>query len=503
MTPSQFPYPIPDIQVLPLEQAFVAAYPAPPGRLVDDWPPQQAKYLKVYLKEIGCKTAVIEQHYVDRVFMQDEAVYYVRSLRNYPNFTRRLHFFTEEFNQDKWRSMIARAGSGEHADIQRWLQAAYRGFSVVRPLPDCPVGRTVLPAYATRAPAGSTSVFDALHDHSTHLAGFELTIKGVPFQEQDQGVSACATTALWSALYGVAPLEGVAVPSPASITMAATRYPLQEGRPFPTEGLSLRQICEATRAAGFSPIVILGKNLADDLLQIFSYVQSGLTPVLALEPEGDGGPGHAVCAVGMRCGTTKPQTDPALSFREASTALSGLYIHDDRLGPYAFAELFSTTDKRNNAVRTGVSIEWPDKSADQAWFLHAVVVPVPQKLRLSITRMRRVGLQAAQAIGEYFKDPLTTLNCRYELGRRYVVKAYTFGLSDDGMYQLACRTALSRFIGLIEITGPNGPILDLLLDTTETNPEPAVLACVRRSGMKGNDPLLAAIARHFGAPVVS
>src|SRR5580704_5146146 len=152
---------------LTLEQAFISAYPAPPGRLVDDWPPQQAKYLRVYLNEIGCKTVVIEQHYVDRVFMQDEAVYYVRNLRNYPNYTRRLHFFTEQFDLDKWKAMIARAGRGEHAVIQDQLQNWYRGFSVVRPLPDCPVGRTVLPAFPTREPPGSTSAFEALHSHST------------------------------------------------------------------------------------------------------------------------------------------------------------------------------------------------------------------------------------------------------------------------------------------------------------------------------------------------
>jgi hypothetical protein len=117
--------------------------------------------------------------------------------------------------------------------------------------------------------------------------------------------------------------------------------------------------------------------------------------------------------------------------------------------------------------------------------------------------MRRVGLQAAQAVGEYCGQPLTTLNCQYELGRHYVVRAYTFGLSEEGMYQLACRTALSRFLGLIEISGPDGPILDLLLDTTETNPEPAVLACIERNAIKGNGPLLEAIARYFGAPVIS
>ncbi len=39
------------------------------------------------LREIDCKTVVVEQHYIDRVFMHDDAVFYVRNLRSYPNCT--------------------------------------------------------------------------------------------------------------------------------------------------------------------------------------------------------------------------------------------------------------------------------------------------------------------------------------------------------------------------------------------------------------------------------
>src|SRR5207244_4410176 len=104
------------------------------------------------------------------------------------------------------------------------LQQNYRGFSVVRPIPGAPVGRTVLPASVTRAPADSTSVFSPVRRHATHLAGFTLVTEGVPFQQQDHAVSACATTALWSALDSVASLEELPVASPANIAEAATRY---------------------------------------------------------------------------------------------------------------------------------------------------------------------------------------------------------------------------------------------------------------------------------------
>ena len=500
---SDLQYPSLEIHVLSAETEFLPLYVQPPGIAPQHWPPLQARYLQVYLREIGCQTVIVENHYIDHVFMQDDAVYYVRSLRSYPNFTRRLHFFKEPFDHTGWRQMIDRAGRGAHSTVQDYLQACYLGFSVVRPLPDSPIGRTVLPAISLRVPDDTVSCFATTRRHNVHLAGFSLHVDGVPFQSQDQGVSACATTALWSALDCVAAREEMTVSSPASITESATRYPLQEGRPFPNEGLTVRQICEATRVAGFSPIVIHSQSVEDDRLQISSYARSGFAPVLAVVPARGGKTGHAVCCVGLRNGPTTPQTDPEIMFREASSGLRGIYIHDDRLGPYAFAGLAPLTDK-SGIIRTCVSIEWPDTHPDESWFLHAIVVPVPQKLRLTLFRLRRSGLNIAQAIGTAFAEPQTTLDCRFELSRTYVRRIYTFGLSGEGLYRAVCSIALSRYIGLIEVTGPAGPILDIVVDSTETNSESATLACIKRSGFPNTQiKVFEAIAKYLGVVGIS
>ena len=501
---SDLQYPSLEIRVLSAETEFLTLYVRPPGITPRHWPPLQAEYLQVYLREIGCQTVIVENHYIDHVFMHDDAVYYVRSLRSYPNFTKRIHFFKQSFDHANWREMIDRAGRGEHSTVQNELQACYLGFSVIRPLPDSPIGRTVLPAISSlRAPIDTVSCFATTRRHNVHLAGFSLHVDGVPFQSQDQGVSACATTALWSALDCVAAKEELTVSSPASITESATRYPLQEGRPFPNEGLTVRQICEATRVAGFSPLVIHSQSIADDKLQIYSYARSGFAPVLAIVPAGGGTTGHAVCCVGLRNGPTPPQTNPAHKFREASSGLRGIYIHDDRLGPYAFAGLSPLTDK-SREIRTCVSIEWPDEQPDESWLLHAIVVPVPQKLRLTLFRLRRSGLNIAQAIGEAFAEPQTTLDCRFELSRTYARRIYTFGLSNEGLYRAVCSVVLSRYIGLIEVAGPAGPILDIVVDSTETNSESATLACIMRSGFPNTQiKVFEAIAKYLGVVGIS
>ena len=326
---------------------------------------------------------------------------------------------------------------------------------------------------------------------------------GVPFQSQDQGVSACATTALWSALDCVAAKEEITVSSSASISESATRYPLQEGRPFPNEGLTIRQICAATRTAGFSPLVIHGQSVADDALQLFGYARSGFAPVLALLPT-EGGAGHAVCCVGLRNGPTMPQTNPEYKFREASSGLRGLYIHDDRLGPYAFAGLAPLTDPKSRNIRTCVSIEWPDAKPVDQWILRAIVVPVPQKLRLTLSRLRQLGVYVAEVIGVAFGEPQTTLGCRFELSRTYTKQIYKYGLSNEGLHRVVCGTVLSRYIGLIEIDGPAGPILDIVVDSTEANSHSSTLACIKRSAFPDTQiKLFEAIAKHLGVVGIS
>lgn len=503
MAEHAFPYPVADIVVAPLAEAFSAVFPSSPRRVISQqWPPPQTEYLRVYLKEMGCQTVVVEQHYVDRVFMHDNAIFYARNLRSYPNFTKRMHFFKGAFGFQDWKALIAKAGAGQRGTVQGKLQEQYLGFSVVRPLPDSPVGRTLLPAHASRAPGGTSSQFPTVRRHHAHLAGFDLAVEGAPFQQQDQGVSACATTALWSSLDSVSAVEETSGASPASITEAATRYPLQEGRPFPSEGLTVRQLCEATRAAGFSPIVIRGTNLADDRLQLLSYLDSRLSPVLALISTKSATTGHAVAAVGYRSGDLPPRTDPNLSFQDWSNCVRGVYIHDDRLGPYAFAELSPLTDRTSGMVRTRVAIEWPDKIPDEDWFLYAMVIPVPLKMRLTATRMRRIGLLAAQTLGVALNEPKTTLHCRYEPARRYTAGCYEFGLTPEGLYTLTCQTALSRLVGVAKIEGPSGPLMDLLLDTTEANAEPAVIACVKRGALTDLG-LLRSFADYFGATAIA
>jgi hypothetical protein len=96
--------------------------------------------------------------------------------------------------------------------------------------------------------------------------------------------------------------------------------------------------------------------------------------------------------------------------------------------------------------------------------------------------MRELGLRLADTAGQIYPrfNRTVTLATKYSNGSGYQSEASGFGLSADGIYKLCCGIALSRYVGVIEIAIPDGPLFDVVLDATETNANPAALACVRR-----------------------
>ena len=125
--------------------------------------------------------------------------------------------------------------------------------------------------------------------------------------------------------------------------------------------------------------------------------------------------------------------------------------------------------------------------------------PYRKNSGLPCPRLRKVGIYVAQVVGELLAESQTTLECRFEHSRTYVERIYGFDLSSKGLYRAVCGTVLSRYIGLIEITGPAGSILDVVVDSTETNAESAILACIKRSGFPDTKTrLFEAFSAHLG-----
>lgn len=294
---------------------------------------RNVQYLGSYLREIGAKTIVVENSYIDKDFLEDFAAYYVRCFANYSKNCARLHFFSSEFGETEFRQALERVEGHSIKDDN------YLGFFVIKPLPDTVVGRTCLRPWKNRPTRKRTFPIEC--DVTVNLFGISLSVRSLPFQEQDTDVAACATSALWSALHGTGRLFQHQIPSPVEITKAASAHSRVDDRSFPNRnGLNAFQIADAIRSVGLEPLAIRGRDTTMVRLAAAAYLRSGI-PCVLLSKLSDAADGkelghHAVTINGYSFGSRQPNTDLATAFR-AST-IDRLYCHDDQIGPYAALE---------------------------------------------------------------------------------------------------------------------------------------------------------------------
>ena len=350
---------------------------------------RQLLYIDSYVRKLGCQSVLVESHYIDRHYMEDYSVFYSRNLYPFENFCRRLHFFTCRGEEvlARLRELRNRARTltrtEYRAKSEEFSQSCYLGFSIIKPLPGSPVGRTVLRPYPEEADGDILRRFPSLRQYTVHVGGLALTVQGLAFQQQDVGVSACATTALWSSLQKFQDFEDIGSATPAQITLLASQYNLPFGRAMPSEGLSLDQMCQAVRALGVSPNLFQSIDFETARSYLYSALSSETAPVLILsDPTSDNY--HAVVAVGMDVRTPHEPTLTGFVDDQASD-LVGLYLHDDRIGPYIPTPVHRTPQGH-------LSLELPDGP----WNLSHILIPMHAKVRLSFSGLRNVAVRLAE-----------------------------------------------------------------------------------------------------------
>ena len=351
-------------------------------------------YLDGYLSSLGCSWIVIEGNYIDRDYLDDYANYYAKCFRPYDRFCKRLHFF-RDFDEEGFLK-YAKFGEGP-LDLNE-LQEKYLGFCVVKPLPVTRIGRTLLTTYPDTVIEGPEQdglrSIRCLDDHTSHIGGFNLKVKSLPFQEQDSVTAACATSAIWSTLQCTARRFSYYAPTPFEITKSATMY-FQEARPFPNTGLNVSQVCRAIISTGLEPDINeyldpfkeerVPKNIL--LASCYSYLRAGL-PVIALVTLEDIGE-HAVTLTGYRIDEKAKPWDEMnyvhgkdYGFYLRGSRISQFYGHDDQFGP--FAKMGVVVPDDGGAIR--FETHWTDRGDNiiGVWpFM--MVTPVYKKIRIPFT----------------------------------------------------------------------------------------------------------------------
>lgn len=438
------------------------------SRAMEGETPIQVSYLGSYLShlETAAQTILIETPYVDRHYLEEYAQYYATTLRPPPPKATRLHFFRNTLTDAEFTVFTNRAASENFTDVCHELSTQYLGFTVIRPLPDAPIGRTVLATF--RSPDRCYTL--PPHPYRVHLCGLKLSVCGVPFQQQEQAVGACATTAVWSALAQVMRHDGGRAPTPFAVTEAATRHWLSD-RIFPAaSGLKNEQILEAIRQFGYAPLFFEPK-LKTELfaLAVKCYLRSNIPVILKIQYENTD-VAHAVTLVGCREDDTLIRYQEAnwTSFSLNSRGLCRLYIHDDRLGPYARAEWRFCED---GFIRLKfLPGEAGYENFCQEALVEAAMVPLYPKIRLSAQDL--VGFAGEllpmfrTIVGAASRDQLN-IDLRFCLAGECLEYLYKSQIPPTRYAAFAREAVLSRYVGLITYFVETQVVAYIICDSTD------------------------------------
>lgn len=427
------------------------------------------QYLIRYLKELKASAILFEPHYVDRHFIDDYAHYYARAFAPPDPWCCRLHFFAETSaaELDALLDDFYEGGSDRRSEVQARLQAGYLGYVVVRPLSDARLGRTVLKPWDSE----KRRRYEAVREYRAHVAGVELRVQGLAFQQQDRGVAACASIALWSALQQVAKLDGHRTPTPSAVTMAArSPYP-------PTYGLTGDQMANALATLGYVAESFGPENPALFRAKLASCLRSHL-PVILWVGSDDGAGGHAVTVTGFSEPATvvRIDLDAKTGFKMRDGSVDVIYVHDDNLGSHAHYELIS---RKNDKGEPWVYLQRGNRKRPQVdWWnidelpIIAAVVPKPPKLRLPIENLILDIVELGQEIDKMVGADKVDFTARFAAGVRYREELLAVQPMLSGSRTFHQSLSLPRFVGVVSVNLNGRHLFDAILDVTELSRKP-------------------------------
>jgi hypothetical protein len=301
----------------------------------DVYSKKQVDYLFRYLQDLRAESIVLEAEYVDKDYLDDHSRFYVRRFGNRGHGCARLHFFSSGLDVLDFDRFL---GHGVSKNDHKKLQTSYLGFMVVKPLPKTFIGKTCVKLYESITSNPQKKCLS--RTYGVHLFGIQLKVESIAFQEQDKVISACATTAIWSAFNALQWIQIRDIPSCCDITTNAINFIADSSNSFPNRELSVKQILRAIDVQGLRHhSYSVDRPHIDAFPYIESHIRSGLPLVLiadvyriSAEKELTKLAGHALTIVGYA--------------REAEHDV--LYVHDDRLGPFARATFAKPEDYKSD-----------------------------------------------------------------------------------------------------------------------------------------------------------
>ncbi|OFW16910.1 MAG: hypothetical protein A3H27_07935 [Acidobacteria bacterium RIFCSPLOWO2_02_FULL_59_13] len=370
------------------------------------------KFLK--LLQTCCKTVVCEKNYIDLDYRAGYSRFYYLRHHDTERRCTRLHFFSRNLTESDLHDATDEVAGG------------YLGYSVLRPLPDYRLGRTIFSEKLLPEGRDKTkSYLTCKANYRVNLAGNDFEVTGAPWMQQDTLVSACASIAIWVASWHMSHKHWPEFRryDTAEITDLATQDNLSTGRSMPSEGLYPDQMMLGLNLMGYEPLPYDPSTADEARNRCYYYIESGIPVIFGLYFPGIGG--HAVTGVGHTLDENystegkKPRAwedsvdsgTGILEFWENSQFVPAFVVQDDAGGPFRFLEIFDYNDDWNKCfseklqqkvaecARQWRCIAVLDRgtSLEQICFLTYVIVPLPLGVTLDgrAAEMRALSLLQA------------------------------------------------------------------------------------------------------------
>jgi len=283
------------------------------------------------LKE-SVKSIILEPRYLCKDHRNLYSNYYSKKFLESSSFTSRLHFFSDP-----------------DITIPDFLyntkdyQSTYIGFSVIRPVVERCIGRTVIDPLKLNT-TNKNNFFCLSTDYKANLGGKRFTVHGYPYISQDGDVTVCAHTALW----------GVCRYLSERYTVYKEIYPFDiinftshsEGRTFPHRAMSYSDYSSILSEFGTFPAVLVlkdadGNTSVKEHNQLYTYIESGF-PVVASLPE------HVITIIGHTLDLTRNPKPDGEGLIDSSEFVNEFIIVDDNYFPYQLMGKQGAKNKYNS-----------------------------------------------------------------------------------------------------------------------------------------------------------
>lgn len=382
---------------------------------------KQINYIVRYLSDLGAESVLLEKEYLDKDYLEDHARYYVKCYNNNGQRCARLHFFSKKDIGHQYIDNLLAGGTfhaGKPNDAYIELKESYLGFIVIKPLPKTFIGKTCLKRYS-KLHDGKDRRISLYRDYKVDLFGLSLNVESIAFQEQDRVVSACATTAIWSALQAITWRDNHEIPACSEITTSALNHIDNSTNSFPNNGLTNKQIMRALDVEGLRHHSELLNEVPpeDFLATVRGYIDSKFPLILGVhvfEERSSKTPhnqGHAITILGY-------VNDPG----EPS-----IYVHDDRFGPFARAKVVSALPDGRWGLALQRKIENSNECIqDEILVPDILIIPVYKKVRIPFSTIRNTCRLLVEQMNTAAKTSVTANNISESLGSKSPFDAYSY-----------------------------------------------------------------------------